>query len=194
MNTLTGIRAALLAWFLADFSILVAGIQASPCNSALYSPRPYKINVSSSLVEETRLKVSSFRPSQDIDEPAWTDGPPTSEISAIAKYWTEKYSWSDVQAGINAKFSHYMTTVPPAEAYNRSLDIHFIHQRSARADAIPMLMLHGWPSTSLEWQVAQSTIHTYEACSIILYMMEDEADTYPSLEQGESDTRLSESS
>jgi pimeloyl-ACP methyl ester carboxylesterase len=134
-------------------SLLVVGIQAFPNNTPVYSPRPYTVNVASSLIEETQRKASSFRPSTDIDEPAWTDGPPTSDITAIAKYWVDEYSWSDVQAEMNANFSHYMTTVPPpGGSYNRPLDIHFIHQRSARADAIPMLMFHGWPSTSLEWE------------------------------------------
>lgn len=135
------------------FSFFVAGIQALPNSKPVYSPRPYTINVPSSLIEQTRHKVSSFRPSVDIDEAAWTDGPPSSEITAFAKYWVDEYSWSSVEAEINANFSHYITTVPaPGGTYNRSLDIHFIHQRSARADAIPMLMIHGWPSTSLEWE------------------------------------------
>ncbi len=142
-----------LRFFPAVSSVLLAGIQALPNNSPVYSPRPYTVNISPSLIESTRRKVSSFRPSLDIDEPAWTDGPPTSNITAIAQYWIQEYSWADVQTEINANFSHYMTTVPPpGGSYNRSLDIHFIHQRSERADAVPMLMLHGWPSTSLEWQ------------------------------------------
>jgi pimeloyl-ACP methyl ester carboxylesterase len=153
MNVRTSVIAPPLIWLLTIFSVLVVGVQAFPNNQPLYSPRPYTVNVASRLIEETLQKVSSFRPSQDVDQPAWTYGPPTSEITAIVKYWVEEYSWSDVQAEINANFSHYMTTVPPpGGAYNRSLDIHFIHQRSARVEAIPMLMLHGWPSTSLEWE------------------------------------------
>ena len=128
-------------------------VNAYPQRSPKYTPRPYNIDVDQQLIEQTRQKAASFRPSVDIDEPAWTDGPPTSEILSIAKFWVDEYSWSKVQDQINANFSHFMTTVPPPGAnYDRPLDIHFIHQRSARSDAIPMLMLHGWPSTSLEWE------------------------------------------
>lgn len=130
-----------------------AGAHSIPSNDPVYSPRSYVASIDPRLVEETRQKVYSFRSSLDIIEPAWTEGPPTSDILSIASYWTGEYDWSAVQSQINTNFSHYISTVsPPGGSYNRSLDIHFIHERSAREDAIPVLMLHGWPSTSLEWR------------------------------------------
>lgn len=129
---------------------------AAPLESQ-YSPRPYTINVDPAFIERTRLKASKFRPTTDITQPAWTDGPPSATIESIAKYWAEEYDWAAEQAQINANFSHFITTLPsPGGNYNAPLDVHFIHQRSPRADAIPILFLHGWPSTSLEWK---SIIH-----------------------------------
>ena len=131
-------------------SLLIAA--AAPVSSR-YEPRPYTVNVNPAFIEATRLKAAKFRPSLYINQPAWTDGPPTSNITSIAKYWAEEYDWFEEQSQINANFSHFMTTVPPPGGkYNDTLDIHFIHQRSKRHDAIPMLMLHGWTSTSLEWK------------------------------------------
>ncbi|KAJ4344648.1 uncharacterized protein N0V89_012392 [Didymosphaeria variabile] len=118
-------------------------------------PKPYTINVDPEFIEETRIRASQFRQTEPIDAPAWFDGPPTSKINDVAKYWAEDYDWSKVQDGINKNFSHFYTTVPsPGGNYgsNESLDLHFIHQRSNRDDAIPILFLHGWPSTSLEWE------------------------------------------
>ncbi|EMD60736.1 hypothetical protein COCSADRAFT_150938 [Bipolaris sorokiniana ND90Pr] len=126
--------------------------QASSDNPT-YIPRPYEINVDPAFLEQTRSKVASFRSTADIAAPAWFDGPPSSNISSIAAYWSEEYDWLSEQKRLNEEFDHYITTVPPpGEGYNDSLDIHFIHQRSEKADAIPLLMLHGWPSTSLEWE------------------------------------------
>lgn len=118
-------------------------------------PRPYTVNVDPAFIEETRVKASQFRKTEPIDAPAWFDGPPTSEINAVAKYWAEEYDWSKVQDQINQNFSHFYTEVPaPGGNYasNESLGLHFIHERSSREDAIPILFLHGWPSTSLEWE------------------------------------------
>ncbi|PVH93276.1 putative epoxide hydrolase [Periconia macrospinosa] len=119
----------------------------------LLSPRPYTLNINPEFVEQTRLKAANFRTSIEIAAPAWFDGPPESNISALASYWAKEYNWPSEQERLNEQFDHYMTTVPPpAGSYNESLDIHFIHQKSKKDDAIPLLMLHGWPSTSLEWE------------------------------------------
>jgi pimeloyl-ACP methyl ester carboxylesterase len=136
---------------------LTATSSAHPLSetSTAVQPRPYTINVDPAVIEETRLRASKFLETQPIDAPAWFDGPPTSEINAVAKYWAEEYDWAKVQDGINKNFSHFYTTLPsPGGKYqsNESLDLHFIHQRSEREDAIPILFLHGWPSTSLEWE------------------------------------------
>ena len=114
--------------------------------------RPYEISVDRKFIEDTRLRASQFRPSLDIDAPEWFDGPPSADVADVAEYWSHTFDWDRFESEINKNFSHYMTTVPPPEGrYNRSLDIHFIHQVSERHDAIPILLLHGWPSTSLEW-------------------------------------------
>ncbi|KAF2441102.1 alpha/beta-hydrolase [Karstenula rhodostoma CBS 690.94] len=118
-------------------------------------PKPYTIDVDPAVIEKIRTQASEFRQTEPIDAPAWFDGPPTSKINEIAKYWAEDYDWSKVQDGINKNFTHFYTTVPsPGGKYssNESLGLHFIHQRSERDDAIPILFLHGWPSTSLEWE------------------------------------------
>lgn len=143
--------------FLPLLSILTAASTAQPLTekAPVYHPEPYTVNVDPAFIEETRVKASKFRKTIDIEAPAWFDGPPVSEIDAVAKYWAEDYDWFKVQEGINKNFSHYFTSVPaPGGKYpnNESLGLHFIHERSEREDAIPILFLHGWPSTSLEWE------------------------------------------
>jgi pimeloyl-ACP methyl ester carboxylesterase len=142
-------------WTLPLIFLLSPTLRADPANRGVdrYQPRPYTVNVDPAFIEETRMKASKFRNSVDSSAPAWFDGPPASEIESVAKYWTENYNWSAVQDEINANFSHFYTTVPPpSDRYNESVDLHFIHQRSEEENAIPILFLHGWPSTSLEWQ------------------------------------------
>jgi pimeloyl-ACP methyl ester carboxylesterase len=146
--------ASFSAWMLPLISLLGTA-RALPINESnnAYTPRPYTVSVDPALIEEARFKASIFRPSLDINAPAWFDGPPASDINSVAKYWANEYDWSVVQDDINANFSHFYTTVPPPGGnYNEPVDLHFIHQRSEDKDAIPILFLHGWPSTSLEWQ------------------------------------------
>jgi pimeloyl-ACP methyl ester carboxylesterase len=138
-------------------AVMTATSTAHPLSetSTAVQPKPYTINVDPAVIEETRLKVTKFRETQPIDAPAWFDGPPTSKVNAVAKYWAEDYDWAKKQDEINKNFTHFYTTVPsPGGKYqsNESMDLHFIHERSEREDAIPILLLHGWPSTSLEWE------------------------------------------
>jgi pimeloyl-ACP methyl ester carboxylesterase len=134
-------------------SLFTTTLQAIPSKATTnYQPRPYTVNVDPSLIELARQKASTFRPTVDTSAPAWFDGPPAAHIDDIVKYWVNEYDWPTIQSSINANFSHFYTTVPaPGGAYSEPVDLHFIHQRSARPDAIPILFLHGWPSTALEW-------------------------------------------
>jgi pimeloyl-ACP methyl ester carboxylesterase len=136
---------------------LIASSIAQPLSetSTAAQPKPYTINVDLAIIEEIRVRASIFRQTEPIDAPAWFDGPPISKINEIAQYWTEEYDWFKVQERINKNLSHFYTTIPSPGgnfASNESLELHFIHQRSKRDDAIPILFLHGWPSTSLEWE------------------------------------------
>lgn len=72
-------------------------------------------------------------------------------MTAVSKYWAKNYSWADVQSGINEKYSQYTTTVQSGPNFTYPVPLHFVHHRSSRSDAIPLLMLHGWPSSFLEW-------------------------------------------
>lgn len=142
-----------VAWACILLGTLSKAVPVPNTDDSACQARPYTINVDPSFIEQTQLKVSSFRPTLDIQQPAWSDGPPTSNITELARYWDEEYDWFAVQDRLNEEFDHYSTTVPaPGGNYHDPLDIHFIHQKGEREDAIPLLMLHGWPSTSLEWE------------------------------------------
>ncbi|KAH6611615.1 hypothetical protein Trco_001635 [Trichoderma cornu-damae] len=118
-----------------------------------YQPRPYKIDVSPAFIDEIRFKAAHYHPTVGISAPAWFDGPPTADISQIAKYIASDYDWFAFQEAVNTNFSHYTITIPAVgSSYPHDLDLHFIHQKSEREDAIPIILLHGWPSTSLEWE------------------------------------------
>ncbi|KAF2657733.1 alpha/beta-hydrolase [Lophiostoma macrostomum CBS 122681] len=117
------------------------------------SPQKYEISVDSLIIDETLQKVKLFRPSRSLDGvPDWEDGPPPSLINDFASYWSKDYDWFAVQDQINKNFSHYATTVPGSRNYMHPIPLHFVHEPSTSPNAIPLLLLHGWPSTFLEWQ------------------------------------------
>jgi pimeloyl-ACP methyl ester carboxylesterase len=117
-----------------------------------HGPQPYQINFNETVMHDIRRRASRFLATPNIDIPEWYDGPPGPGLASIAEYWATEFDFRRFEDEINNNFSHYLTTVPhPGMGYNGSLQIHYIHQVSQRCDAIPILFLHGWPSTSLEW-------------------------------------------
>jgi epoxide hydrolase len=74
-------------------------------------------------------------------EAGWEQGPPLAKLRALVEYWRTAHDWRRAEADL-ARWPHFKTTID-------GLGIHFIHVRSRHADALPMILTHGWPSTVL---------------------------------------------
>ena len=70
-------------------------------------------------------------------------GVPLAQLRELCAYWAHKYSWRDREQRINA-YPQYMTEID-------GLSIHFLHVRSAAADAMPLILTHGWPGSVFEF-------------------------------------------
>jgi pimeloyl-ACP methyl ester carboxylesterase len=57
-------------------------------------------------------------------------------------YWATDYDWRKCEAKLNA-LPQFMTEID-------GLDIHFIHVRSKHANALPVIITHGWPGSIIE--------------------------------------------
>jgi pimeloyl-ACP methyl ester carboxylesterase len=63
-------------------------------------------------------------------------------MQKLARYWATDYDWRKVEARLNA-LPQFVTEID-------GLDIHFIHVRSKNANALPMIVTHGWPGSIIE--------------------------------------------
>jgi pimeloyl-ACP methyl ester carboxylesterase len=63
-------------------------------------------------------------------------------MQALARYWATEYDWRKCEARLKA-LPHFITEID-------GLDIHFIHVRSEHEDALPLIVLHGWPGSVIE--------------------------------------------
>jgi pimeloyl-ACP methyl ester carboxylesterase len=89
----------------------------------------------------TRLVQTRWPEAECVDD--WSQGIPLSYTRELADYWANQYDWRAREAALN-RFDHYTTEID-------GLDIHFIHQRSPRDDAFPLLITHGWPGSIVEF-------------------------------------------
>ncbi|MFF2261329.1 epoxide hydrolase family protein [Streptomyces albidoflavus] len=73
----------------------------------------------------------------------WEQGVPLADLAGLVEYWRTGYDWRAFEARLD-RAGQFRTTVD-------GLGIHFLHRRSARADATPLLMTHGWPGSVAEF-------------------------------------------
>ncbi|KAG7053015.1 epoxide hydrolase [Colletotrichum scovillei] len=111
----------------------------------------FVVHVHDSFLYDTLQKVRSYRPTHGLSSDWDIEGPPAGNLTGVAEYWVNEYDWKNVEKRLNENFDHYVTTVPGGENYPYPIPLHFIHHVSANASATPLLLLHGWPSTNLEW-------------------------------------------
>ncbi|KAH6658563.1 Alpha/Beta hydrolase protein [Truncatella angustata] len=113
--------------------------------------KEFHVNVHEEFLAASKLKASLTRFVDDIDQPDFADGPPRRVVEEVAKYWSNEYDWRKVEAQINETFEQYTTIVQTLTPdFPHPLPLHFVHHRSPRADAIPLLFIHGWPGSFLE--------------------------------------------
>ncbi|TIM80472.1 MAG: epoxide hydrolase 1, partial [Mesorhizobium sp.] len=65
------------------------------------------------------------------------------KLQDLLRYWMTDYNWREVEAKLNA-LPMFVTEID-------GVAIHFIHVRSPHANAMPMIMTHGWPGSILEF-------------------------------------------
>ncbi|MFI1235377.1 epoxide hydrolase family protein [Nocardia salmonicida] len=73
------------------------------------------------------------------DPRRWEQGVPLADLVDVVNYWRTEYNWRSFEERLN-RIGQFRTTID-------DLGIHFLHRRSARPDATPLILTHGWPDS-----------------------------------------------
>jgi len=104
--------------------------------------RPFHASFSDEELAELRRRVKATRwPERETVADA-SQGVQLATMQKLARYWVTDYDWRKVEAKLNA-LPEFITTID-------GLDIHFIHVRSKHANALPLIVTHGWPGSIIE--------------------------------------------
>src|SRR5580658_9364214 len=104
--------------------------------------RPFQVDVpEESLIELRRRIKATIWPERETVSDA-TQGVQLATMQALARYWGTEYDWRKIEAKLNA-LPQFLTQID-------GLDIHFIHARSKHANALPLIVTHGWPRSITE--------------------------------------------
>ncbi len=104
---------------------------------------PYRIDIPQADLDDlaTRLDLTRW-PDAGPGEP-WTRGVDLDYLKGLADYWRNGYDWRKAEARLN-EFPQFTTEID-------GQNVHFLHVRSPEADATPLLLLHGWPGSIVEF-------------------------------------------
>jgi pimeloyl-ACP methyl ester carboxylesterase len=104
--------------------------------------RPFTIQVPEAELEELQARIVSSRLPEKETVDDRSQGTQLATLEELARYWASEYDWRRCEDRINS-FPHFITEID-------GLDIHFIHARSEHADALPIIVCHGWPGSIVE--------------------------------------------
>jgi pimeloyl-ACP methyl ester carboxylesterase len=104
--------------------------------------RPFRIRVPQRRIDDLRLRLRMTRwpDKETVDDRS--QGAQLAKVRPLVEYWGRGYDWRKVETRLNA-LPQYITRID-------GLDIQFAHIRSRHADAMPLLMTHGWPGSIVE--------------------------------------------
>lgn len=110
----------------------------------------FRAHAPDSELEDLRTRISATRlpETETVHAPApdprrWDQGVPLADLTDVLNYWRNQYNWRSFESRLN-QAGQFRTTID-------GLGIHFLHRRSARADATPLIVTHGWPGSIAEF-------------------------------------------
>ena len=104
--------------------------------------RPFQVHVPDDMLTDLRRRIAATKwPMRETVTDA-SQGVQLATMRKLADYWQKDHDWRKVEARLNA-WPQFMTEID-------GLDIHFIHVRSKHANALPVIITHGWPGSVIE--------------------------------------------
>ena len=103
----------------------------------------FKINTSSEQISNINSKIKSYPWSSIEDMEGWLHGSNKKYLKELCKYWVSDFDWKKHEKLIN-NFSNFKTNVD-------GIDIHFIEEKGSGTNPRPLLLMHGWPGSVVEF-------------------------------------------
>jgi pimeloyl-ACP methyl ester carboxylesterase len=104
---------------------------------------PFEIHLDDSLLDDLHDRLARTRFPDHIEGTGWDYGVPIDYLRELVDYWLHAYDWRAQEARLN-RFDHFRTTID-------GQSIHFLHAPSPSPGAFPLLLMHGWPGSIVEF-------------------------------------------
>jgi pimeloyl-ACP methyl ester carboxylesterase len=104
--------------------------------------RSFQVDVPEAELTEQRRRIKATKWPERETVTDQSQGVQLATIQELARYWGTDYDWRKCEVKLNA-LPNFLTEID-------GLDIHFIHVRSKHKNALPVIVIHGWPGSVIE--------------------------------------------
>ena len=116
------------------------GVNLPPANETVSA---FRLAVAPDAIEDLRRRLAMTRWPEKETVNDWSQGVPLARARVLIDYWRDSYDMQRLERRLNA-FPQFRTSID-------GLGIHFLHVRSKHANALPIILTHGWPGSVIEF-------------------------------------------
>jgi pimeloyl-ACP methyl ester carboxylesterase len=116
-----------------------ASVMAAVADPAI---RSFQVHFPDEALADMRRRIGATNwPERELVADA-SQGVNLATMKKLADYWQHRHDWRRTEAKLNS-YPNFITNID-------GLDIHFIHVKSKHANALPVVITHGWPGSIIE--------------------------------------------
>ena len=105
--------------------------------------KPFILDIPDDTIARIKSRVAEYPWHEMPDDGGWDYGVNLDYLKEFCAYWVEDYDWRKHQQTIN-RFAHFKTPVD-------GIDLHYIHEKGSGDNPTPLIIIHGWPGTIVEF-------------------------------------------
>jgi epoxide hydrolase len=105
--------------------------------------RPYRVDIPQSALDDLAGRLRRTAWPNELPGADGSYGTTAERVAELTRYWLETFDWRAFEERLNS-YPQFTTEIDGAS-------IHFLHVRSSRADATPLVLTHGWPGSVAEY-------------------------------------------
>jgi epoxide hydrolase len=105
--------------------------------------RPFRVEIPQADLDDLAARLRQTRWPDELPGAGDAYGAPSARVRRLVEYWRDSFDWRALEARLNA-YPLFVTEIDGEP-------VHFLHVRSSRADATPLILTHGWPGSVVEY-------------------------------------------
>jgi epoxide hydrolase len=105
--------------------------------------RPIKVEIPQRELDELHDQLSRTRWPDDPPASGWSTGVPLDYLEGLVQHWRLSFDWRKQEALLN-EIPQFTTDIDGQQ-------VHFLHLRSPEPNALPLVLVHSWPGSIIEF-------------------------------------------